>query len=102
MLNKNIKNKPKKRSGKNELDGFSRILDIQKFSEGGPPNPSLTNGIHGLNPHFTKLSPSLPADRGGGSGRWVVVGVQTLNFRELGSTVEKCILFGLWLVIGLF
>ena len=32
MWNKNIKNKPKNMSGKNVLDGFFCILDIQKFS----------------------------------------------------------------------
>ena len=70
-------------SGKNVLNGFSRILDIQKFSEGGgvevggwwgggSPDPPLKYGIHGVNPHFTKLSssPPLPATGGvGGFGR---------------------------------
>ena len=39
MSNKNIRNKPKQMPGKNVLDGFSRILDVQKFSGGGPPDP---------------------------------------------------------------
>ena len=39
MWNKNIKNKPKKCQEKNVLDGFSRILDIQKISGGGPQTP---------------------------------------------------------------
>ena len=46
--------------GSNLLDGFSRILDIQTNSGGGPPRPSLKNGIHGVNPCFTKLSSSPP------------------------------------------
>ena len=34
MKNKNIKNKPK-----NVVYGFCCILDFQKFSGGGPPDP---------------------------------------------------------------
>ena len=65
MWNKNIKNKTKNTSGKNVLDGFSRILDIQNISGGGPQTP-LKNEIYGVSHHFIKLStsPLLPARQG--------------------------------------
>ena len=56
MKNKNLKNKPK-----NVVDGFSCILDFQKFSGGGPPDP-LTKGIHQLKPQ--NLSSTTTAAKG--------------------------------------
>ena len=44
MKNKNIKNKPK-----NVVDSFSCILDVTKFSGGGPPDPPY-KGNTSINP----------------------------------------------------
>ena len=86
-------------SGKNVLDGFSHILDIQKLSGGGPPDtpwdPAETPLETTLEKWDTWSEPSFyktfllatTTSKPGGGG-------QTLNFRELGSTVKKCILLG--------
>ena len=47
---------------KNVVDGFSCILDISKFSGGGPRTP-LIKGIHQLNPQ--NLSSATTAAKGG-------------------------------------
>ena len=72
-------------SGQNVVDGFSCILDIQIFSGGGHPDP-LEKTDTWSEPSFYKtfLLTTTTSQLGG----------QALNFRELGSTVEKCILFG--------
>ena len=92
MWNKNIKNKPKNVSW-NGLDGFSRILGIIFFpgeAHTPPPGSPLKNGIHGVNPHFTKhflltTTTNQPRRREMGGGGMV----QTRNLRDLGSTVEN-------------
>ena len=42
-------------SGKNMLDGFSRILDIQKFSWGGPPQTPLEKWDTWIKPSLNKI-----------------------------------------------
>ena len=71
-------------SGKNVLDGFSCILDIQKFSGWGPPDPPWKIGymewtlILQNSPHHHHYQPARC---------WGVAGerVQALNFRQLGA-----------------